>query len=160
MLLSGATTLRIDPVAAGPFASGRGARGHEAVDRDSRLSRRKDDRTPGAHVDREFGPVLCLEIVLVNDGSPDDSATVCRRLAGELPLVKFLNLLRNFSEHNAVMAGLNYATGDFVAIMDDDFQNPPGEVVKLVTEAERASTSSIRTTPRSSIICSATSAAG
>ena len=35
------------------------------------------------------------------------------------------------------MAGLNYATGDYVAIMDDDFQNPPGEVVKLVTEAER-----------------------
>ena len=78
-----------------------------------------------------------LEIVLVNDGSPDNSAEVCRGLAGALPCVKFLNLSRNFSEHNAVMAGLNHATGDFVVIMDDDFQNPPSEVVKLVDEIRK-----------------------
>jgi polyisoprenyl-phosphate glycosyltransferase len=78
-----------------------------------------------------------LEIVLVNDGSPDNSAQVCRGLAERHPFVKFLNLSRNFSEHNAVMAGLNHATGDFVVIMDDDFQNPPGEVAKLVEEIRR-----------------------
>ena len=75
-----------------------------------------------------------LDIVLVNDGSPDDSAEVCRDLARRLAFVKFLNLSKNFSEHNAVMAGLNYAGGDYVVIMDDDFQNPPGEVTKLVDE--------------------------
>ncbi|MEX2113059.1 MAG: glycosyltransferase family 2 protein [Pirellulales bacterium] len=73
-----------------------------------------------------------LEIVLVNDGSPDRSAAVCRALAEELACVRFLNLSRNFGEHNAVMAGLNHATGDYVVIMDDDFQNPPSEVPKLV----------------------------
>lgn len=74
-----------------------------------------------------------LEIVLVNDGSPmDNSAEVCQAIAGRSPRVKFLDLSRNFGEHNAVMAGFNYCTGDAVAVMDDDFQNPPSEIVKLV----------------------------
>ena len=73
-----------------------------------------------------------LEIVLVVDGSPDNSAAVCRRLAGEVPGVKCLNLSCNFGEHNAVMAGLNHSTGQYAVIMDDDFQNPPEEVHKLV----------------------------
>lgn len=78
-----------------------------------------------------------LEVVLVNDGSPDSSAEVCRDLAHQFQFVKFLNLSRNFSEHNAVMAGLNYCTGDYVVIMDDDFQNPPTEVTKLVSEIQK-----------------------
>lgn len=78
-----------------------------------------------------------LEIVLVVDGSPDNSAAVCRRLAEQLPCVKTLNLSRNFGEHNAVMAGLNQAAGDYVVVMDDDFQNPPCEVPKLVEEIRR-----------------------
>jgi undecaprenyl-phosphate 4-deoxy-4-formamido-L-arabinose transferase len=78
-----------------------------------------------------------LEIVLVNDGSPDNAAAVCRQLATEVPGVKFVNLSRNFGEHNAVMAGLNQATGDYAVIMDDDFQNPPEEVGKLVEEIRR-----------------------
>ncbi len=73
-----------------------------------------------------------LEIVLVNDGSPDRSAAVCRDLVAQIEGVRFVNLSRNFGEHNAVMAGLNHATGDYVVIMDDDFQNPPSEVPKLV----------------------------
>ncbi len=73
-----------------------------------------------------------LEIVLVNDGSPDRSADLCRALAEEFACVRFLNLSRNFGEHNAVMAGLNHTTGEYVVIMDDDFQNPPSEVPKLV----------------------------
>lgn len=75
-----------------------------------------------------------LEIVLVNDGSHDDSAEVCRRLALSRREVRFVNLSRNFGEHNAVMAGLNHCTGDGAVIMDDDFQNPPEEVFKLVNE--------------------------
>lgn len=73
-----------------------------------------------------------LEIVLVDDGSPDDSAEVCRGLAAQFDWVKVLCLSRNFSEHNAVMAGLNHATGDVVVIMDDDLQNPPSEVTRLI----------------------------
>jgi len=79
-----------------------------------------------------------LQIVLVNDGSQDNSQEVCRSLSREYgPIVKFIDLAKNFGEHNAVMAGLHYAEGDYVVIMDDDFQNPPQEVPLLVQEALR-----------------------
>jgi glycosyltransferase involved in cell wall biosynthesis len=78
-----------------------------------------------------------FEIVLVDDGSPDDSAEVCKRLAEQFPFVKAVCLARNFGEHNAVMAGLNHAQGDAVVIMDDDLQNPPSEVTKLLDELAR-----------------------
>jgi len=83
-----------------------------------------------------FGEVFELEVVLVNDASPDGSAAVCRALAEEHPWIVFLDLARNFGEHNAVMAGLSHASGDAVVIMDDDFQNPPSEVIKLVEALE------------------------
>lgn len=74
-----------------------------------------------------------LEIVLVNDASPgDNSAEVCEQIARRNRWVKFLDLSRNFGEHNAVMTGLNFCTGDAAVIIDDDFQNPPSEVAKLV----------------------------
>jgi polyisoprenyl-phosphate glycosyltransferase len=76
-----------------------------------------------------------LEIVLVNDGSRlDNSSEVCENIATTNPKVKFINLSRNFGEHNAVLAGLNYCTGDCAVIMDDDFQNSPKDVYKLVDE--------------------------
>jgi len=79
-----------------------------------------------------------LQIVLVNDGSPDNSHEVCSRIAAKHPrIVTYVNLFRNFGEHNAVMAGLNQAQGDYVVTMDDDFQNPPSEVRTLVEEAVR-----------------------
>ena len=78
-----------------------------------------------------------LEIVLVNDGSSDRSEEVCEKLARKLGPVKFISLRKNFGEHNAVMCALNYATGDYAAIIDDDFQNPPAEIIKLVEEARK-----------------------
>jgi len=79
-----------------------------------------------------------IEVVLVNDGSPkDDSAGVCKKLKEKYPFVKFINLRKNFGEHNAVMCALNYCTGNYAAIIDDDLQNPPLEILKLVEEAEK-----------------------
>jgi undecaprenyl-phosphate 4-deoxy-4-formamido-L-arabinose transferase len=84
-------------------------------------------------LEKELASQFDLEVVLVNDGSPaDNSAEVCGSMAKANPRVKFVNLSRNFGEHNAVMAGLNYCTGQAVVIMDDDCQNPPSEVIKLV----------------------------
>lgn len=83
-----------------------------------------------------LGHAFEVEFVLVNDASPDGAGAVCRALAAENPNIKFLDLSRNFSEHNAVMAGLNHCTGDHAVIIDDDFQNPPEEVIKLVREIE------------------------
>jgi undecaprenyl-phosphate 4-deoxy-4-formamido-L-arabinose transferase len=77
-----------------------------------------------------------LEIVLVNDGSPDNSGEVCRALAADcrVPLT-YVEHARNFGEHNAVMTGLRHARGAYVITMDDDLQNPPEEVLKLYDHA-------------------------
>lgn len=74
-----------------------------------------------------------LEIILVNDGSIDNSHSCALKAAKRYPgIVKYIRLARNFGEHNAVMCGLNYITKDCVAIIDDDFQNSPSEIIRLV----------------------------
>ena len=79
-----------------------------------------------------------LEIVLVVDGSPDNSLEVCRALVAKAAVpITLVNLARNFGEHNAVMAGLHHARGAHVINMDDDLQNPPSEVLKLLQHAQR-----------------------
>jgi len=76
---------------------------------------------------------LLKEIVLVNDCSPDKSERECiRAYRKHEDKVSFYSLSKNVGEHNAVMAGLNMATGDFAVIIDDDFQNPVSEVIKLI----------------------------
>lgn len=73
-----------------------------------------------------------MEVVLVNDGSPDDSLAVCRSVAATSPLpITVISHSRNFGEHNAVMTGLRHAAGGHVITMDDDLQNPPSEVLRL-----------------------------
>lgn len=76
-----------------------------------------------------------LEVVLVDDASQDGSARICEDLAHRFwGRVAFVELARNFGEHNAVMAGLTHARGEWVVVMDDDFQNPP-EAVQLLLDA-------------------------
>jgi glycosyltransferase involved in cell wall biosynthesis len=79
-----------------------------------------------------------MEVILVNDGSPDNSADACRaaQAATDMPVV-YVEHMRNFGEHNAVMSGLRLARGAYVITMDDDLQNPPEEVLKLYDHARR-----------------------
>jgi len=78
------------------------------------------------------------EIVLVNDGSPDDSLEICRGLVARTSVpITLVDLARNFGEHNAVMAGLREARGAHIITMDDDLQNPPSEVLRLLEHAQR-----------------------
>jgi len=78
-----------------------------------------------------------LEIILVNDGSPDRSESVCRELVARYRgSVRLLNLARNFGEHDAVLAGLKEMRGEVAVIMDDDLQHPPREVARLVAALE------------------------
>ena len=79
------------------------------------------------------------EIVLVNDGSPDDSLAVCQGLVrrARVPMI-LVNLARNYGEHNAVLAGLRHARGAHVITMDDDLQNPPEEVERLLAFAQES----------------------
>ena len=79
---------------------------------------------------------ILQEIILVNDCSTDNSGEVCNMLAERYANVVAVTLRKNSGEHNAVMCGLNYVTGDCVVIMDDDFQNPPTEVYKLYSEMQ------------------------
>jgi undecaprenyl-phosphate 4-deoxy-4-formamido-L-arabinose transferase len=76
------------------------------------------------------------EVVLVNDGSADASEAVCQALAERYARVRGVSLRRNFGEFNAVLCGLNYARGRFCVLIDDDFQNPPGEIRTLLQTAE------------------------
>lgn len=78
-----------------------------------------------------------LEIVLINDGSRDASESLCTGLSQMYSNVIAVSLRRNFGEFNAVMCGLNYANGDYCVIIDDDFQNPPTEILKLVETAQQ-----------------------
>ena len=92
-------------------------------------------RTIPAVVDRicTTFAAMRIEVVLVNDGSDDDSETVCARLAEKFPrIVTFIQLSRNFGEHNAVLSGLSQAGGEYVAVLDDDGQNPPEEIARML----------------------------
>lgn len=78
-----------------------------------------------------------LELVLVNDGSRDATEATALALIQKCAVpVKFVSLSRNYGEHNAVLAGLRASTGEFVVTMDDDLQNPPSEVPKLLLTAQ------------------------
>lgn len=76
------------------------------------------------------------EFVLVNDGSTDGTYEKIKELAERYTCVQGVNLLRNFGQHNALMAGLHYAHGDYVLGMDDDMQTHPSQIYKLVDKIQ------------------------
>jgi glycosyltransferase involved in cell wall biosynthesis len=82
------------------------------------------------------GRGLTYEIIAVNDGSRDGSWEVVREAARKNPHVVAINLLRNYGQHNANMCGFMQSRGDWVVTMDDDMQNPPEEIARLIETAE------------------------
>ena len=75
---------------------------------------------------------LDLELIYVDDGSPDDSFAVLERLAAADPSVRLLRLSRNFGSNAAILAGLSQARGDAVCSIAADLQDPPELVPQLV----------------------------
>ena len=73
-----------------------------------------------------------FEIIVVDDSSPDDTWKVSRWLKETHARLKIVRLLRNSGQHNALLCGFSLARGTIVVTMDDDLQNPPEEVPKLV----------------------------
>lgn len=71
------------------------------------------------------------EIILVNDGSSDDSWNVLVALKKQYPQLVIINFLKNYGQHSAVFCGIQNSKGDYVITMDDDLQNPPSEIKKL-----------------------------
>ena len=78
---------------------------------------------------------LRYQLILVNDGSHDRSWDVIAERARTTKHVIALNLLRNYGQHHANLAGLRESTGDYVITMDDDLQNPPDQALILIEEA-------------------------
>ena len=78
---------------------------------------------------------MSMELVLVNDASPDNSWSVIKKLGKEIPGVKGINFSRNFGQHYAISAGLANVTGDWVVVMDCDLQDVPEEIEKLYHKA-------------------------
>ncbi|MEY3020408.1 MAG: hypothetical protein RLZZ272_1392, partial [Actinomycetota bacterium] len=77
-----------------------------------------------------------FELVLVEDASPDASWEVVRGLAVEHPEVRAFRLLRNSGQHLALLCGLARARGEVVVTMDDDLQNPPSQIERLLAALE------------------------
>lgn len=76
-----------------------------------------------------------FEIILVNDGSPDYSWMKIQEICHKDSRVKGVNLSRNFGQHYAITAGLSYASGEWVVVMDCDLQDRPDEIPNLYTKA-------------------------
>ncbi|HAQ70497.1 glycosyltransferase family 2 protein [Salibacteraceae bacterium] len=77
-----------------------------------------------------------FEIILVNDGSPDNSWGVVEELAKKHIEVRSVNLLKNYGQHTAVYCGIAISKGDYIITMDDDMQNPPSEIPKLIAKIQ------------------------
>ena len=72
------------------------------------------------------------ELILVNDGSLDQSWGVIQQLAGRQPWIQGFNLMRNYGQHNALLCGIRAARHSVIITMDDDLQNPPEEIPRML----------------------------
>ena len=99
----------------------------QLVDEIARALRPLQGMRPGANGTRLAG----FEIVVVDDGSTDATPAVLRRLAGEIPELRPIRLLRNVGQSAATAAGLRAARGDWVATLDADLQNDPADLAAL-----------------------------
>ena len=72
------------------------------------------------------------EVILVDDGSPDNSWQIIDRLAREHPWLRGITLMRNYGQHNALLCGIRAARHEIIVTMDDDLQHPPAELPRLL----------------------------
>ena len=78
-----------------------------------------------------------FELIMVNDGSEDKSWEELKIQKDKFPeLLKVINFTKNYGQHNAILCGFSFCSGDFVITMDDDLQHPPEEIIKLI-EAQK-----------------------
>lgn len=75
-----------------------------------------------------------FELILINDGSRDDSWAVIERLCEQHAWIRGIDMLRNYGQHNAILCGIRAARHEWIATMDDDLQHPPEELPKLLAE--------------------------
>ena len=76
------------------------------------------------------------ELLFVNDGSRDDSLFILKRLAAQDPKVRVVNFSRNFGHEAAMIAGIDYSSGDGIICMDADLQHPPSCIPEIIKKFE------------------------
>lgn len=101
----------------------------------------KSSKTIGKVVDllqQEMSQYKKLQIILVEDGSPDGGETVkaIKNLVNKYQNVLGIFLAKNTGQHNAILCGLNYAKGDYVISIDDDLQTHPSQIKKLIAKMD------------------------
>jgi len=82
-------------------------------------------------------PQVVFELIFIDDGSRDGTLQILRRVSAEDPQIRYLSFSRNFGKEAAMLAGLQSATGDYIAVMDADLQHPPEllpEMYAAITE--------------------------
>jgi dolichol-phosphate mannosyltransferase len=80
--------------------------------------------------------LIDFEFIFVDDGSTDYSYTKLKQFSSEKNFVKVIKLTRNFGHQIAITAGLDYSTGDYVAIIDGDLQDPPELIIDMIVKIE------------------------
>ena len=80
--------------------------------------------------------ISTYQIVLINDCSEDSSWSEISKICNQEKFIVGINLMKNYGQHNAIMAGINIAEGDYVITMDDDFQHSPTEISKILDRME------------------------
>ena len=80
---------------------------------------------------KEFPENVDFEILLVNDGSKDDTLKVIKELENKDSRIKHISFSRNFGKESAIYAGLENASGDYITLMDADLQDPPSLLLKM-----------------------------
>ena len=79
-----------------------------------------------------------FELFMINDFSTDKSWEKIKELSRKFDFIKGINLNENFGQHNAIMAGLNYSTGEYVITLDDDLQHPPEFFTQILIKLNEA----------------------
>jgi polyisoprenyl-phosphate glycosyltransferase len=96
---------------------------------------RESEHVPVSLAEIESHIVRCCadyEIIVIDDGSPDDTWEQIRRYSADHPRCRGLRLSRNFGKEHAVSAGLEHSTGRAVIVMDGDLQHPPALIEKML----------------------------
>jgi glycosyltransferase involved in cell wall biosynthesis len=97
------------------------------------------EKTIGCVVERIISVIenyYKYEIILINDGSIDNSSQVCKNIVDKNSSIRLINLSKNFGQHNAILAGLRFVKGDYIIFLDDDLETIPDEIPKLLNKIQ------------------------
>lgn len=92
-----------------------------------------------------------FEIILINDGSRDDSLFILKELAAETDTIKVIDLSKNFGQHPAICAGFEHASGEVIILMDADLQDSPEKIIELVEKLHSDAADIVYTVKKSNI---------